>query len=186
MKGLLIIVFIITLLAQWYIPASTIFSKQKVLKEGKVFYFKARPVDPEHPFKGRYLIMNFEAETMRIDSSLTAKNGQKAYAGIKAGTDNIASISSLSLHRPVAGTDYLEVEIAYIDFLNDSRIAHLKFPFREYYLKETNARKAEQIYFHSVADPGSVTSAVVKVLNGEAVLTGIRIGDKEIQELLSE
>ena len=186
MKRLLIIVFIITILAQWFIPVTTIFRKQKVLKDGKTYHFKARPLDPEHPFKGRYLIMSFDEENFRIDSSLKFDYGAKAYALIETGPDNMANLYSLSLNRPEPGTDYLEVEVQYVNYLDDAPIANLKFPFREYYLKESNATKAEAIYFRSASDTNSVTSAVVKIHNGESVLTGIKIGAKDLQNLLSE
>ena len=58
---IVIIAFVLLALIQWVLPARMIWEREEVLQIGKEFKFIVEPIDPEDPFKGRYINLNFKA-----------------------------------------------------------------------------------------------------------------------------
>ena len=61
-KSIKISLFVVLALAQLYFPASMIWEQQKTIKGGKAFRFETAPVDPNDPFRGKYITLEFTAE----------------------------------------------------------------------------------------------------------------------------
>ena len=54
------IIFIVVGLVQLFVPANMILNEETILKSGTVYKFKTRPVDPNDPFKGKYINLNYQ------------------------------------------------------------------------------------------------------------------------------
>ncbi|MFT4016060.1 MAG: GDYXXLXY domain-containing protein, partial [Agriterribacter sp.] len=110
MRKLLLIIFIITLIAQWAVPAGMIWQKENVLRSGKLFNFRTEPVDPAHPFKGRYITLNFEAgsfTTVHLDAAIENYDPE-VYVLLDVDKDGFAKVQQLVKHKPANTTDYVK------------------------------------------------------------------------------
>ncbi len=189
MKKILLIVFVIMLVLQWAVPAGMIWQKIEVLYNGKIFHFRTRPVDPSHPFKGRYIILNYEAgtyATTHLDSTLSGYE-QEIYVLLTKDKYGFAEVQQLAKSKPQNTADFVKASIAYIDRKeNDSAIVEIDFPFSEFYMDEFKAPKAETAYRESTIDSTQKTYAVVSVLNGDAVVKDVMINNKPIRQVVKE
>ena len=66
MKSWQLIVFIIVAAIQAAVPGSMVWKREHTLREGSVWKFRTAPVDPVDAFRGRYVALQFEAETQEI------------------------------------------------------------------------------------------------------------------------
>lgn len=74
MKQFAIGAFIIITIVQWFVPGKMIWDKEAVLRKGKVFNFRTEPVDPSHPFKGRYIALSFKENEFTTASPIRASS----------------------------------------------------------------------------------------------------------------
>lgn len=184
MKKFLIPIFIAICLVQWWVPSSMIFKKEKILKRGTAFRFLTEPVDPSDPFKGKYITLNFNADTFRVQQKNNYSNGQEVYVGLIKDDSGYVKISSLQESEPTGTADFLKVKISYIDY-DDQQLIHFEFPFDKYYMDEYKAPRAETLYRESTRQLKNKTYALVKVLNGEAVTEDVLINDTSIHKLIT-
>ena len=54
--------FILVALLQLFVPANMIWQEEGTIQEGTEFHFKVAPVDPNDPFRGKYISLAFEAD----------------------------------------------------------------------------------------------------------------------------
>ncbi|MES2486246.1 MAG: GDYXXLXY domain-containing protein, partial [Bacteroidota bacterium] len=60
----LFIAFALTALLQAFIPLKMVYDNHNVETEGIVFKFKTEPVDPSDPFRGKYITLEFESDSI--------------------------------------------------------------------------------------------------------------------------
>jgi hypothetical protein len=110
--------------------------------------------------------------------------GQDVYLTIQTTGTGHAKISAIFRHAPSGGRNYLKAKINYASKVNDSLWAvALNLPFNEYYMNEFKAPLAEKMYRDSSRQNGD-TYAKVKIFRGNAVLEGVYINDRKIEELI--
>lgn len=189
MKKILLIIFVIMLLIQWAVPARMIWQKEAVLRSGKIFNFRTEPVDPSHPFKGRYIVLNYEAvnyTTTHLDSTFD-NYGEEVYVVLSKDKDGFAKVQQLVKQKPGNTNDFVKATINYVNrFENDSATVRIDFPFTEFYMDEFKAPKAEDVYRESNIDSTQKTYAVVSILDGDAVVKDVMINDKPIRQVIKE
>lgn len=189
MKKILLIAFIITVIVQWIIPLRMIWQKETVLRNGKVFNFLTEPVDPSHPFKGRYIILNYEASnyvTTHLDSSINGYD-QDVYVLLNRDKDGFAKVQQLVKEKPDNTADFVKASVYYVNrYENDSASIRINFPFTEFYMDEFKAPKAESMYRESTIDSTQKAYALVSVLDGDAVVKDVMINDKPIMQVIKE
>ncbi len=59
-KKLLLVAFILVALAQLYVPTKMILNRENVLANGTDFKFRTAPIDPNDPFRGKYVNLQYE------------------------------------------------------------------------------------------------------------------------------
>lgn len=175
----LFILFIIIAGAQLFIPASMIFNQETILETGTAFKFKTQPVDPSDPFKGKYIYLNYEVNSMAsIDSTWT--HGETVFVGIA--NDSLGFMKATHVTREIPNDlDYVEATVEWYDY--NEKVVNFSFPFNEFYMNEDKAYNAE--IAHRAAQNDSLpnnTYALIYVKNGEAVLDNVFINDVPIAE----
>ena len=187
MKQSAIGVFIIIAIVQWLVPGKMIWDKEAVLRKGKIFHFRTEPVDPSHPFKGRYIALSFkenEFTTTSPDSGLF--NYGDAYVLLEKDRDGFAKIKNVVKQKPGTAPDYVQASISYIDRKKDTAVIHLQYPFDAFYMDEYKAPKAEAAYRESTRDSTQKTYAVVSILNGDAVVKDVLINGQSIRRVIRQ
>jgi len=182
MKNRLIIsLFSLLVLAQIIVPFSMIARREAILKTGEQFRFKTEPVDPYDAFRGRYVALKLEAEKVPQPSGLNLKYDQKVYAQITIDEEGFARFSALSIERPHHAS-YIEAKLGYYS----GKDVFLRLPIDRYYMEEKSAPLAEKIYReHSQSDKKDAY-IIVRVKDGLAVIEGLYIEGKRIEDLVKE
>lgn len=183
MKKLMIPLFLIMAGAQWAIPSIMIADKEAVLKKGHAFKFLTEPVDPSNPFKGRYISLRFKETEFKAPVNHPFKAGQEVFVLIKNDPNGFAKIADVQAKTPVGSTDYIKIPINYINY-EDGRTLFFSYPFDEYYMEESKAPRAENVYRESTADSTKKTYALVKIRSGDAVIENVFVDDIPIEKLI--
>lgn len=173
--------FFIMALAQLYVPANMIFNKESVISKGNEFRFKTAPVDPTDPFRGKYIVLSFEANAIQVTNADGWYEGDPIYVNLGTNDKGFAEILSVSKEQPEENEDFVRASIGFI--MNDSlRNLTVQYPFDRFYMEESKAYDAEQAYMESTLDSTQVTYALVKVKHGDAVVTDVIINGISVKE----
>lgn len=178
-KGILLVVFILVALVQLYIPAKMISDKNDVLETGTEFKFRTAPLDPEDPFRGKYITLTYRENTIRIDDPYNWSPGETAYVLIGTDPEGFARLDSVRKDPPMGNADFIQVELRTVTDLTLT----LDFPFDRFYMEETKAPRAEEAYFEAQQDSSQVTYALVNVKDGDAVLKDVVINGVSVRDL---
>ena len=162
-----------------------IFQQEKTLQTGTLFKFKTQPIDPNDPFRGKYVVLNYAANVVDLDSKQSWAYGEGVYARIVEGTDGFAKIGSLEKFPPIGDTHYVKVEIANI-FGENPLQARINFPFSRFYMEEHKAPKAEALMRELSRDSSKVFYSLVFVHKGKAALEDVMLGDISLKEAVME
>ena len=184
MKHSFVIAFLILALVQWIFPGRTIWEKNQILKHGQTFKFKTEPVDPSTPFKGKYILLNFEQSSFTDTVNRGLQSNERVYVVLTSDPQGYAVIQDISVKEPNSTNAYVEAQVYYVSSGKDSITVHLNYPFDEYYMDEYKAPRAEAVYRESTTDTASLTYATVKILKGEAVIENVYINDVPIRQLI--
>jgi uncharacterized membrane-anchored protein len=176
--------FIVMALAQWAAPVQMIMKKDLVLSRGIKYKFLAQPIDPNDPFLGKYIVLNFRDNHIKVPAKKdTRNNNDKIFVTFEADKNGFARIKEIH-NTPPGHDDYLESGIWYMSQENDSTSIFVEYPFNKFYMEEYKAPKTERIYFERVRDSSQKVYALVSILKGDAVINDVFINDSSIQQVL--
>jgi uncharacterized membrane-anchored protein len=184
MKKILLLLFALMCLAQWYVPGMMIYDQEQVLNEGKVYKFKTRPIDPSDPFRGKYITLNFEEDHINVTDFKEWENVSDVYVSLRDSA-GYARINSVSMHEP-EGIDYIKARVQSVDSYDAPYTLWIAYPFERFYLEESKAAEAERVSWQARTDSTQVTYAVVSVKDGKAGLKDVMINDRSIADVVSE
>jgi len=182
MKTFVIILFVFMCAAQWLVPGNMIFESESVASSGTVFKFKTRPVDPSDPFRGKYIVLSFDAEVLYDSSGTEWQGGEEVYATFAQDSAGYAQPVKL-LTTPPANGPYLQTRVSYAESGSPSRVT-IDLPFERFYLEESKASEAEKAYWQAQRDSAQVAYGVVHIGAGKAVLTDVMINDRSIVDIV--
>jgi uncharacterized membrane-anchored protein len=176
--------FIIMVLAQWAVPAKMIMQKDLVLKEGIKYKFLVQPIDPNDPFRGKFVVLSFRDNYFRVPVRKEAlNNNDKIFVTFQPDKEGYARISDISGTRPDR-KDYLQTEIWYISQEKDSISIFVDYPFNKFYMEEYKAPETERVVNERLPDSAQKVYALVSILKGDAVINDVFINDSSIQQVL--
>jgi len=182
-KKIIFSIFILIALAQLYVPAKMILNREDVLNSGVEYRFKTAPIDPTDPFRGKYIVLRFENNTVKVDDETAWEYGEEIFASLGTDQDGYAKTIAVSKDEPIDGKDYMKVRIRYVSH-DKSNILTVNYPFDRYYMEESKAYDAEVAYRESRRDTNQIAYALVRVKNGEAVLKDVLINGESIKEIV--
>lgn len=174
MKNARLLFWLLLGLALLAVPISMILKKEAALSQGTTVLLRLAPVDPYDPFRGRFMRLNFEIETLAnpLSDALNKQDAQAPlYARIKLDAAGFGQVTGVQLEEPSSGL-YLRVKRGW----RDDRI---QVPFNRYYMNEDKAPRIEAEARSLIAEaqkegrPNPVY-AVVNVHKGEGVLLELR------------
>ncbi|HEY9004760.1 GDYXXLXY domain-containing protein [Ohtaekwangia sp.] len=183
MKKILIPAFVAMCLAQWFIPGQMITGQEAILSQGKVYKFRTAPIDPADPFRGKYITLSFEQNHIGVTNSKEWKRDQEVYVWL-SDSAGFAYITKVSMFEP-EGTDFVKAKVNRVtDY--DRYTLWIEYPFERFYLEESKAAGAEQVYREAQIDSAQVAYAVVRVRHGEAAIEDVKINDRSIADVVRE
>jgi len=183
-KYLLLLGFVFVAAAQIYVPASMIFDSEDILNTGKTYKFITAPVDPNDPFRGKYITLGFEQNIFKIYGETDFIGGQDIFVLLHENDDGYAEIINLAHESPGNEIDFVKAKINSISSNMDSTSIFIDYPFDRFYMEENKAPIAEEIFIESQRDPSKTTYALVKIKDGNAVLEDIVIDGQSLKEII--
>lgn len=184
-KKLLLITFCVVALIQLYVPTKMIFDSEDVLTTGKEFKFKTEPIDPNDPFRGKYITLRFEENHMEQLTDTNWVTNQDVYVELIRDVDGYAKIKTISKTEPSNTEDYVKSKVNYYSQFNE-RVVYIDYPFERYYMEETKAPDAEIAYRESARDTSQNTYALVNIKKGQAVLKDVFINETSIKTIVAQ
>lgn len=182
MKNYTLIAFVLLALIQLFVPLKMILDKEDILNTGQAFRFKTAPVDPNDPFRGKYISLRFEASQFPVSQSGSWTTQQEVFAQLSTDEDGFAQIIDVSQQPPADSKPYLKTKI--------QRIApdalFLEFPFERFYMEESKAMAAEMLYRKSLSDSLQSAYALVRIKDGDAVLEDVVLNGVSISEAVEK
>lgn len=178
--------FILMILVQLFVPANMIWNNEDVLKTGKEFKFKTAPIDPNDPFRGKYIFLSFDNITVEIPKEHDWKRGEAIYVSIKEDKNGFAIIDSVSRKEPQQTQDFIKAEIGFINSYQADKVTmNIRYPFERFYMEESKAYDAEITYRETRRDTTKTAYALVNVKEGDGVLKDVLINGVPIAELVN-
>ena len=173
------LIFVIVVLVQLFVPAKMIFDREDVLRTGTLYKFKTQPVDPNDPFRGKYITLNYEMDAAE-SKDMTWQRGEKILVYIERDSLGYAKVYDVSKDRLDIDNDYIEAKVIWSNGGLDT--VNFELPFDRFYMEESKAKPAEDIYreYNSRFNANNATYALVAVKNGRAVLKDVYINDNPI------
>ena len=172
----IIIIFIVTIIAQLFVPAKMILDKEDVLNHGKVYKFKTKPIDPNDPFRGKYVVLSYDLDSYKT-KELDWERGDEVFVYLGKDSLGYATISSVIKTLKKIDTDYVVAKVNWYSL--SKNILYFDFEFDRYYMDEFKAKPAEDAYreFNRRIDTIDLTYSKVAIKNGNAVLKDVFIND---------
>lgn len=65
-KKILLLSFFLVAVVQLYVPSKMIWDREEVLRTGTEYKFRTAPIDPTDPFRGKYITLRFDDNTVDI------------------------------------------------------------------------------------------------------------------------
>ncbi|UUC46162.1 GDYXXLXY domain-containing protein [Flavobacterium cerinum] len=175
-----VLLFSIVALIQLAVPTSMIWENQKTIENGTVYKFKTAPIDPNDPFIGKYIALQYALESFPSKDSIW-ESGDPVFIYLGKDTDGFATLKKAVKNKEKDNPD--DYVIAKVNY-NFDGVVHFIFPFNTYYMEESKAYDAETAYREQVRDTTSSypTYALVHVKDGKAVLSDVIIKNTPIKE----
>ena len=179
------ICFVLLVVLQLWAPASMIYNREDVLKNGKAFKFRTAPVDPSDPFRGKYIVLSFDENSFENKEKIDWAGNEDIYVQLITDKAGYAKINAVNKKNMVKGIDYVKAKVNYLSY-DSLKTIYIEWPFERFYMEESKALAAEQAYIKASADTSKVTYALIKVKNGDAVIENVFINNKPIVTLIQK
>lgn len=180
-----VLIFALVALVQLYVPAKMIWNQENILESGTEYKFKTAPVDPNDPFRGKYITLTFQESSYKVQDEMDWKHGEEIYVYLKSDKNGFAKISSISKEELNEKENFVKASIQFVTRNGDNELS-IDFPFDRYYMEESKAFDAELTYQKSQLDTTKTTYALIRIKNGDAVLKDVLIDGVPIKEIVKK
>ncbi len=177
-------VFVLAVVAQLAAPASMILSHERTLREGQVFKFKTRPVDPVDAFRGRYVWLSLEPNAIPVTDIHRWHRNQKAFAVLGTDSNGFAVVKRLD-HAPAADEPTVQVRVRWTE-VPSNRVHVVWDGLERYYMEEGKAPAAETAYRKHSVRTNRACHVAVRVRGPHAVIESLFIEDQPIHAWLRD
>ncbi len=175
--------FGIMVLAQIVASAQIVYKYERTIASDNVYKFKTAPVDPNDPFRGKYITLNYDIDSFKTTDE-SWDDYDVGYAYFSKDKNGYAILETL-VKEPFSDSefDYIEVEI------NNHYNGYVRFelPFDRYYMEESKAYDAE-VLARELNRNGEDNDiyAVVHIENDTHVLTDIVVNGISMKDAVAK
>lgn len=170
---------IILALLQILVPAKMIYDHEKIYQKGKDFKFQIAPIDPNNPFLGKYLVLNFRETRFKLENPKDWYNIREFYVTYITDKNGYAKIENISGSEPEDNSDYIIINTFYF---SDNEIV-FNYPFNKFFVDEYKAPQIEEAYNKAVSDSTLKNYALVSILDGRAVLIDVIVNNISVKNI---
>ena len=181
-RNLMLVGFALVAAAQLAVPTWMIVERERTLRDGQVFKFKTRPIDPVDAFRGRYVWLGLEPDAVKVPDVNAWSHDQKAFAVLGTDTNGFAIVERLERAAP-AGQAAVPVRMGWSDIKKGE--VHLVWPgLDRFYMTEAKAPAAETAYREHNRGANRACHVTVRVRGTCAVIENLFIDNQPIHDWL--
>ncbi|PLX42188.1 MAG: hypothetical protein C0609_10170 [Deltaproteobacteria bacterium] len=180
MKRLIIISIALFSLIQIGALGKKIFALEDALATGELHLFKAAPIDPYDPFRGRYVALSQENLRMKVEEGKVYGKGESIWVSVVKGEDGYSSFAGLTFKEDPAPKVRARVRYSSGDTLT------IDPPFSRFYMNDKRAPQAERAYRKRQRREELGAYIAVRLKDGVGVIEDLYIDGKKIDEYLRE
>ena len=182
LQSLLPILFLLLMIFQLYVPASVVFKQERIHISGTKFKMQLAPIDPNDPFRGKYIILSFKENTVRLPKQGKYRSGDDVYVIMKPGQNDFLKIESISndFQSVTLPATCIKAKIRSIMEVDGYKEAQLVYPFTRFYVEESRAAEIEKRYLEAVADSNTVSYGIVSVYNESVAVDDVVINGQSL------
>ncbi|WP_430411858.1 GDYXXLXY domain-containing protein [Kordia sp.] len=175
--------FGIMVLAQIVASAQIVYKYERTIASDNVYKFKTAPVDPNDPFRGKYITLTYQINSFE-STDVSWDSYEKGYAYFSKDENGYAVLENLTKEKiPTSEFDYIIVNINYYN----NNVVHFNLPFDRYYMEESKAYDAEVLARElNRTEKNDAIYAVVHIENGTHVLTDIIANDVSMKDAVEK
>lgn len=182
-KSYIYILFGIMVLAQIVTSAQVVYRYEHAIASDNVYKFRTAPVDPNDPFRGKYIRLRYEINSFETKDE-SWDSYETGYAYFSKDKDGFAVLETLE-KQPFSDSkfDYIKVETN--GHYNGS--VHFTLPLNRYYMEESKAYDAE-VLARELNRNGKADDiyAEVHIENGTHVLTDIIVNGVSMKDAVAK
>jgi uncharacterized membrane-anchored protein len=187
-KRWVLILMSLAAVAQISIPALMVFDCERILTDGIPNKIRTAPIDPNDPFRGKYISLNFDNNYIDINDDTELKRNDKVYVSFEEDSLGFATIKNVSKVAPSDHHNYIKtrvLRVSYYSSLNVNRV-FIEFPFDRFYMKESKAPKAEALYNNRSRQDTVEVYALLMVDDGKFILKDVIYDGRSISDVVGE
>ncbi len=172
--------FAVMVATQLAVPAWMIYARERVLRQGEVYRFRAEPVDPYDAFRGRYVALSLRGQRVPQLADAPLAHGEKAYVVLARGADGYAHFAAAQRAKPTTA-GYLRLTLVGLD----SEGLRFDLPFDRYYLNEHLAPAADAAFRQRTSGGRRAAWIDLRVLGGRGVIEELYIDGKPVADAVA-
>lgn len=187
-KKFLLLGFGFMVLLQLALPGQMIFQWEQVLEKGTPYKFRVEPVDPRDPFRGNYLTLRYEADSISVEAPSAWNRGQRVHLSFDTTSEGFVTLMDVSKEPFEEGTPSFQAEIEFVHHNTEQKDGWLELdlPFDRYFIDREGAKEAEDLYFEAVRDSSSTVWGRVKIHDGRAAIEDVMVDGRSVEDLLGK
>ena len=187
MKKFWVTAALAALAAQLAVPLAMIWKRERVIAKGETVFFESRPVDPFDAFRGRFITLGI-FDTAKWTDKVPESGRFSGKIWVRFTKDKDGIMRAAEARRTKTNGKGIWLRIPFNASIhtgeNGDRNVHIDLPFDRFYMEEKSAIEADKRLPRGRNSNRSV--AVVRVFNGEAVLTDVLVDGQPIREFLKK
>lgn len=173
------LIFALAVVAQLAVPAWMIAERESILRTGEPVQLRTGPVDPYDAFRGRYVALRMEENSVPVESGVEWLPHTPVHVRLRVDEQGFARFVSASTERPREGL-YLTARVSHAS----NGIAHLRLPIDRFYMEESAAPRAEAAYREHSRAGQQDAYVVVRLRRGKAIIEDLFVGGQPIADHL--
>lgn len=191
-KFLLLAAFFIIALAQLVVPVRMISEQAAFAQSGKEFQFKIKHKsggnfergNTSSSIQGKYLMLNFEIARYKADSKPDLDFRNPVFISLIKDSLGFARVGQVAQRRPETGPDWIKGRA----FPNrkDSSLLQLSFPFRNYYLEDSDTRLIDSAITRRLLDTTSLIYLNVIIREDRFLIKDLVIDSLSFKEFVKK
>ena len=187
-KSLLPILFFLLVIFQLYVPASVVFNQERIHFSGTKFKMQLAPIDPNDPFRGKYIILSFKENRARLPKQGKYEPGDVVYVVMKPGKNEFLKIESISheFQSVKSPRACIKARIHLTTEADGYKEAQLVYPFTRFYVEESKAADIEERYLKAVSDTNTVSYGLISIYNESVAVSDVIINGESLMAELSK
>ncbi|QNM86350.1 GDYXXLXY domain-containing protein [Polaribacter pectinis] len=177
-------IFLVVVAFQLMAPIKMIYDQENVLKTGKAYNFITQPLDPNDPFRGKYIRMNYEISSFKTKDSAWNR-GEEIYVYVKDSL-GFAKLDTVSKEKLNNNKDYIKAKVG--GYYKHSNKLVFTLNNERFYMEESKAKPAEDLVRETqrTTSTKNFTYALIYIKDDISVLENVFITDTPIKDLVNK